>query len=103
MSKTGPAVAAMILVATETSRVHALNASTGNVIWQRYVGAPVTSGLPCGNINPLGITGTPVVDLTSCSVFFDAMVAGATIKHLIFSSLKSLACSCVSITLPASS
>jgi len=99
----GPGGAAMIIVATETSRVHALNASTGNVIWQRYVGAPVTSGLPCGNINPLGITGTPVVDLTSCSVFFDAMVAGATIKHLIFSSLKSLACSCVSITLPASS
>jgi len=81
----GPGGAAMIIVATETNHVYALNAATGNVIWQRYVGAPVTSGLPCGNINPLGITGTPVVDLTSRSVFFDAMVAGATIKHLIFS------------------
>jgi len=45
----------------------------------------VTSGLPCGNINPLGITGTPVVDLASRSLFFDAMIAGVTIKHLIFS------------------
>ena len=65
--------------------MYALNAGTGNVIWQRSVGAPVTSGLPCGNINPLGITGTPVVDLASRSLFFDAMIAGATIKHLIFS------------------
>lgn len=81
----GPGGAAMIIVATETNRIYALNAGTGNVIWQRSVGTPVTSGLPCGNINPLGITGTPVVDLASRSLFFDAMIAGATIKHLIFS------------------
>jgi PQQ enzyme-like repeat protein len=81
----GPGGAAMIIVATETNHVYALNATTGNVIWQRYVGAAVTSGLLCGNINPLGITGTPVVDLASRSLFFDAMLAGATIKHLIFS------------------
>jgi hypothetical protein len=81
----GPGGAAMIIVATETNRVYALNANTGAVIWQRFVGAPVTSGLPCGNISPLGITGTPVVDLGSRSLFFDAMIAGATIRHLIFS------------------
>jgi len=81
----GPGGAAMVIVATESNRVYALNADTGRVIWQRSVGAPVTSGLPCGNINPLGITGTPVVDLVSRSLFFDAMVAGATVKHLIFS------------------
>ncbi|MFL6598013.1 MAG: hypothetical protein ACJ8KF_08645 [Chthoniobacterales bacterium] len=81
----GPGGAAMIIVATETNDVYALNAGTGNVIWHRNVGPPVTSGLPCGNINPLGITGTPVVDLASRSLFFDAMIAGVTIKHLIFS------------------
>jgi hypothetical protein len=81
----GPGGVAMIIVATETNDVYALNAGTGIVIWHRHVGTPVTSGLPCGNINPLGITGTPVVDLGSRSLFFDAMVAGATIKHLIFS------------------
>ena len=31
----GPGGAAMIIVATETNHVYALNASTGNVIWQR--------------------------------------------------------------------
>jgi len=82
----GPNGAAMIIVATEANRVYALDAITGNVIWQRNVGTPVSNGLPCpGNINPLGITGTPVVDLGSRALFFDAVVAGSTIKHLIFS------------------
>jgi PQQ enzyme repeat len=75
----------MIIAVTESNNVYALNANTGTVIWQRNVGTPVTSGLPCGNINPLGITGTPVVDLPSRSLFFDAMVDGATKKHFIYS------------------
>src|SRR5512132_3017075 len=81
----GPGGAAMVIVATETNRVYALNANTGAVIWQRFVGAPVTSGLPCGNISPLGITGTPVVHLASRSLFFDAMINGTTKRHFIFS------------------
>ena len=75
----------MIIVVTESNNVYALDATTGTVIWQRNVGPPVTSGLPCGNISPLGITGTPVVDLASRSLFFDAMIDGATKKHFIFS------------------
>ncbi|MGC1323141.1 MAG: hypothetical protein WA849_13230, partial [Candidatus Udaeobacter sp.] len=42
----------MIIAVTESNNVYALNATTGTVIWQRNLGAPVTSGLPCGNINP---------------------------------------------------
>ena len=75
----------MVIVVTESNNVYALNAVTGTVIWQRNVGPPVSSGLPCGNISPLGITGTPVVDLASRSLFFDAMVDGATKKHFIYS------------------
>src|SRR6266481_5229574 len=75
----------IIIAVTESNNIYALNANTGTVIWQRNVGTPVTSGLPCGNINPLGITGTPVVDLPSRSLFFDAMVDGATKKHFIYS------------------
>jgi hypothetical protein len=75
----------IIIVVTESNNVYALNATTGTVIWQRNVGTAVTSGLPCGNINPLGITGTPVVDLPSRSLFFDAMIDGATKKHFIYS------------------
>ena len=74
----------MIIAVTESNNIYALDAVTGTVIWQRNVGPPVTSGLPCGNISPLGITGTPVVDLASRSLFFDAMIDGATKKHFIY-------------------
>ena len=79
----GPGGVAMVIAVTESNNVYALNATTGAIVWQRNVGTPVTSGLPCGNINPLGITGTPIVDLASRSLFFDAEVTGA--GHQIYS------------------
>lgn len=82
----------MILVVTASNNVYALHADTGAVIWQRTendLGAPVPiSGLPCSNIDPVGIIGTPVVDLSSRALFFDAMTTpdgGQTKKHLIYS------------------
>jgi hypothetical protein len=81
----GPSSRARVIVVTESNNVYALDAITGTVIWQRNVGPPVTSGLPCGNISPLGITGTPVVHLASRSLFFDAMINGPTKKHFIYS------------------
>jgi len=73
----------MVIAVTESNNVYALNATTGAVIWQRNVGAPITSGLPCGNINPVGITATPVADLASHTLFLDAEVSG--VGHQIFS------------------
>jgi hypothetical protein len=81
----GPDMRAKIIIATESNNVYALDAVSGTVIWHRNVGTPVTSGLPCGNISPLGVTGTPVVDLSSRSLLFDAMINGATKRHFIFS------------------
>ncbi len=81
----GPGGRAKVIVATESNNIYALDALDGSVIWQRNVGAPVTSGLPCGNISPLGITGTPVVHLASRSLFFDAMITGPIKRHFIFS------------------
>jgi hypothetical protein len=76
----------MVIAVTESNNVYALNATTGTVIWQRTdIGPPVTSGLFCSNINPVGITGTPVVDLASRSLFFDALIDGPTKKHFIYS------------------
>src|SRR5438045_4439639 len=46
----------MMIAATESNNIYALDAVTGSIIWQRNVGVPVSSGLPCGNINPVGIT-----------------------------------------------
>jgi outer membrane protein assembly factor BamB len=52
-----------VFVASEGNTVYALDAATGTVAWQRNLGEPVpASDLPCGNIDPSGITGTPVID-----------------------------------------
>src|SRR4029077_86900 len=75
----------MVIAVTESNNVYALHADTGTEIWNVNVGPPVTSGLQCGNISPVGITGTPVVDLASRRLFFDALIAGSPIKHFIFS------------------
>src|SRR5207249_6448511 len=72
----------MVIAVTESNNVYALHADTGLQIWSRTdIGPAVTSGLPCGNINPVGITGTPVVDLASRSLFFDALIAGNLIRR----------------------
>jgi len=75
----------MVIAVTESNNVYALNATTGTVIWQRNVGTPAPTGACPGNISPNGITGTPVVDLTSRSLFFDAVINGSPVKHFIFS------------------
>ena len=76
----------MVIAVTESNNVYALNATTGSVIWQRNLGTPVPlSQLFCGNIDPVGITGTPVVDLASRSLFLDALISGPTKKHFIYS------------------
>jgi hypothetical protein len=75
----------MVIAVTESNNVYALDANDGSIIWQRNLGPAVTSGLPCGNINPLGISGTPAIDLPSRSLFIDAMIDGAIKKHFVFS------------------
>src|SRR2546427_1204927 len=78
----------LLFVATEQNDVYALDASTGTVVWHRSVGQPVPRRhLPCGNIDPLGITGTPVIDPASRTLFLAAMTTpdgGATKQHRIF-------------------
>jgi hypothetical protein len=76
----------MLLVATEDNNVHALDARTGNEVWARSLGKPVLlSSLHCGNIEPLGVTGTPVIDESSESVFLDAVVDDSSgPRHLVY-------------------
>jgi outer membrane protein assembly factor BamB len=59
-----------VYVATEGDSVYALDAANGTIAWRAALGDPVPGAdLPCGNINPSGITGTPVVDVTSHTLF----------------------------------
>jgi hypothetical protein len=85
------AAAAMLIVATEDDGVHAIDARSGKEIWTRSLGRPVPlSTQPCGNIDPLGITGTPVIDEPTGAVYLDAFVDDASgPRHRIFAlSLK---------------
>ncbi|MGE5183424.1 MAG: PQQ-binding-like beta-propeller repeat protein [Acidobacteriota bacterium] len=79
----------VLVVATERNIVYALDAATGAVIWQTQpLGAPVRlADLPCGNIDPLGITGTPYIDVAAGTIYLGAMTTpdgGATKKHEIY-------------------
>jgi outer membrane protein assembly factor BamB len=52
-----------VIAATESDEVYGLSLATGAVRWHTRVGTPEpASRQPCGNINPLGITSTPVYD-----------------------------------------
>lgn len=66
-----------VIVATEGDSLYSLDAGTGKMLWHTNVGKPVPlSQLPCGNIDPLGITGTPVYDQNTQLVFAVAEVTG---------------------------
>ena len=66
-----------VIVATEGDSLYALDPNSGNILWHTNVGTPVPlSTLPCGDIDPLGITGTPVYDPTTGLVFAVAEVTG---------------------------
>src|SRR2546430_1151956 len=85
----GPGGRPTIIAVTESNNVYALDAVDGSVIWERNVGSPVSAiDLNCTKFDPMGITGTPIVDLASRALFLDAMTTpdgGETKKHLILS------------------
>jgi hypothetical protein len=69
--------AGLVIVATERDFVVALDAATGQTAWRVSLGAPVPKqATPCGNIDPLGITGTPIIDAARGALYLDAAVAG---------------------------
>jgi hypothetical protein len=78
----------LIIVATAQNNVYAFDAVSGTKVWKTNLGAPVAlANMPCGNLDPYGVTGTPVIDLASGKLFVDAMTTpdgGTTKKHLIF-------------------
>jgi outer membrane protein assembly factor BamB len=70
-------VSGRIFAATENDTVYALNADTGAVAWSAHLGQPEPlSDLPCGDIDPLGITSTMVYDPASNRVFAVAETTG---------------------------
>jgi outer membrane protein assembly factor BamB len=71
-------VGSMVIAATENDSLYALSKSTGKVIWRTHVGTPVPQSAlhGCGNIFPLGITGTPIYDQGDGLVYAVAEITG---------------------------
>jgi outer membrane protein assembly factor BamB len=77
-------IGGLVVAATENDTVYALNSSTGKTVWSQHVGTPVpqSSLHGCGDIFPLGITGTPVYDQGNGLVYALAETSGY--RHVLF-------------------
>lgn len=84
----------LVIVATEQNHVYAFDAASGGqAVWDKSLGMPLpksrlaTLRNGCGNIDPLGVTGTPIIDAATRTLYLDAMViasASATAQHQLF-------------------
>src|SRR5262249_40917115 len=82
------AVGKLVIAATAGNTVYGLDRATGNIRWHVHLGTPVPlSALPCGDIDPLGITGTTVYDRATGMVYavgettgFHHVLAGITVS-----------------------
>jgi len=71
------------LAATENNSVYDINATTGSILWRTHLGSPVLgSSLPCGDIDPSGITGTPVIDVPTRTIYLVAFLSPT--QHVLF-------------------
>jgi hypothetical protein len=87
----GAGGAETFVVATEDNHVTTFNATTGAQIWDTppaTIGTPSGGQLPGGTVGPanVGITGTPYIDITSRTIFLDAMTmpANNSYHHMVF-------------------
>ncbi len=81
--KSGPD---LLIVATENNSIYALNAVTGAVVWQRQLLPSVPVGnLGCGDINPEGVTGAPVIDAATGTLYLDALtLSNGNVRQMIY-------------------
>jgi len=83
----------VVIIATNQNHVIAFNAATGSKVWDQTLGTPVPQSTlaplknsQCGNVTPtIGITGTPVIDGSTRTIYLDSMQSnGSTAQHLVY-------------------
>ncbi len=75
----------LVIAASEANQVAAFDAATGHAVWRRTLGPPAPRAGLCGNIDPVGITGTPVIDPARRALYLDADISqGSAQRHEIF-------------------
>jgi hypothetical protein len=65
----------LVIVATTQNHIIGFNAATGAKAWDMTLAPPTpSSALACaGNINPVGIVGTPVIDAATRTIYLNSM------------------------------
>ncbi|HVU91701.1 MAG TPA: PQQ-binding-like beta-propeller repeat protein [Jatrophihabitans sp.] len=72
------------LVATENNTVYRFGPHY-RVVWKRHLGTPSPARQrPCGNIDPLGITGTPAYSARTGKVYVAAELSGSPPTHRLY-------------------
>jgi len=94
----------VLYVVTQNNSVYALDAQSGNILATTNLGPPVPAPFGCNNNGPnIGITSTPVIDLSLQRIYVMAYVNGASPQYQLHAlSLTTLADAVPSITVAAS-
>src|SRR6202158_3872867 len=86
-----------LLVATENNTLYAFDDRLGAALWSKNLATglgqavPNTNPpIPCGNVNPIGITGTPVVDVAAGVLYAVGLIwdgtTAASVHYELFAS-----------------
>jgi hypothetical protein len=74
----------LTIVATENDTVYAFG-PRNRLVWKRHLGRPSPAAQrPCGDIDPLGITGTPVYDRAKGLVYLAPEFSGSPPTHRLY-------------------
>lgn len=76
----------LFFAVTTGNDVFAIDETTGATVWTKNIGTPAqANGVSCGNIHPLGILSTPVIDAATRTIYVAGAVGNASTiqKHVI--------------------
>lgn len=76
----------LFFAVTTGNDVIAIDEASGATVWTKSIGMPATAnGVSCGNIHPLGILSTPVIDSATRTIYVAGAVGNTTTitKHVI--------------------
>ncbi len=78
----GPGGKGAYFAVTTGNDVIAIDETTGVTVWKKNIGsAPTANGVSCGDIHPLGILSTPVIDAASRTIYVAGAIGTNAIDH----------------------
>jgi hypothetical protein len=75
----GPGGHGAFFTVTNSNNVYALDETSGSILWTKSIGtAPGKSGQTCGDIQPIGIISTPVIDEQARTIYVAGAIGNTT-------------------------